>query len=89
MTNVHPGDLALVVGGNHTGATCTVLRDASQYWPEGWRTIWECEFPRPMHWAFPRGAPPNRIGDMPDCHLRRITGPHVLASAPVRDEATA
>lgn len=71
--NVKPGDLARVVDGHHLGATCTVVRDVSDFWQLG-RVMWECKFPRPMQWRFPPGAWSD-VGDVPDSKLRRIAGP--------------
>lgn len=78
MTNVRAGDLARVVDGYHTGATCIVVRDVSEFWQLG-RVMWECHFPRPMQWKWPPGEWSD-VGDVPDSKLRRIAGPEAAAS---------
>lgn len=86
MTNVKPGDLAMVTHGRHKGATCIVGADVSSFWMLG-RVMWECEFPRPMQWDFPPGW--SCIGDVPDRYLRRITGPDVSIDVPTEQGVTA
>ena len=84
MSNVKPGDLAMVVNAPSpwAGATCTVARYApeSVRFPNG--PFWWVEMARPMDcWSPARGPHMSSECVIPDAHLRKIGGPDVNVDA--------
>jgi hypothetical protein len=89
MSNVKPGDLAMVVRpSGFAGATCRVLsadsvvpaRLLEQFGPH-----WVVEFPRPMPWGTMTSDQPATMGSMPDRFLRKLAGPDVILSTAACD----
>lgn len=96
MSNVKPGDLAMVVNApapceSFNGATCTILRSCNST-----KLMWHCYFPRMMPALAcdgQTGISPARDVSIGDEYLRKIGGPDVSIDAmqfnPLAHEQTA
>lgn len=100
MSNVQPGNLAMVVNAQPpwSGATCTVMRsaDVAELDPtlRERGPFWWVEMARPMPcWHASKGHIMSVDCVMPDAHLRKIGGPDVDVDAmefnPLAHEQTA